>query len=111
MHHSTTLFFQHHPLLSKDGTSPPQIDFKVAVNPGAKNRACTVESGFDNLKVSVCKALITLGNGSYCPRETSAPHLKPEEFHGMIRSATEEGAPPTVLLDVSTDCLLLLVLR
>lgn len=91
---------QHHPLLSHGNGASNPIDFKLSANTGAKSPACTLESGFNTLKVTVCKALITLGRAHAVGN--SGPHLKPQEFHAMLDEvATGEGGatPPLVLLD------------
>ncbi len=71
-------------LLNTLGVGEKEIDFKLSPS-SPRNELCRRDSGFDGLKVALCKELVSLGPGG---REIStsqgAPKLDPGCFHRML---------------------------
>eukprot|EP00873_Tetraselmis_striata_P040551 jgi/Tetstr1/460815/TSEL_000569.t1 len=75
------------------------IDFKLAPFNGPVSKQASQETGFQDLKVTVCTELVTLGPRAAGVRATQGgAHLSPQEFHAALVERRADGAD-TVLID------------
>eukprot|EP00873_Tetraselmis_striata_P040549 jgi/Tetstr1/460813/TSEL_000567.t1 len=75
------------------------IDFKLAPFNGPVSKQASQETGFQDLNVTVCTELVTLGPRAAGVRAAQGgAHLSPQEFHAALVERRADGAD-TVLID------------